>query len=74
MLCGLREATTSDKHRLLQVLQKSRISGLIDRQIGDALKPTTFEVFNDSNKHAHHKAMQGVTSREVCFAIILLLP
>lgn len=74
MLCGPREATTSDKHRLLQVLQNSRISGLIDRQIGDALKPTMFEVYNDSNKHAHHKAMQGVTSREVCSAIILLLP
>jgi stress-induced morphogen len=34
-------------------------------KIGDALKPTTLEIYNDSHKHAHHKAMQGVTSREV---------
>ena len=34
-------------------------------QITDALKPTTLEVFNDSHKHAHHKAMHGSTSREV---------
>ncbi|KAG9205623.1 hypothetical protein G6514_007228 [Epicoccum nigrum] len=40
-------------------------------QIGDALKPATFEVYNDSNKHAHHKAMQGVTSRETHFRLVI---
>jgi stress-induced morphogen len=34
-------------------------------QITEGLKPTTFQVFNDSHKHSHHQAMQGVTSREV---------
>jgi stress-induced morphogen len=38
---------------------------LMSRQITDALRPTSLEIFNDSHKHAHHKAMQGVTSREV---------
>lgn len=42
------------------------ISMLTVVQITEALKPTTFEIYNDSHKHAHHKAMQGVTSREVC--------
>jgi stress-induced morphogen len=37
------------------------------QQITEALKPTSLEIFNDSNKHAHHKAMQGVTSRETHF-------
>jgi stress-induced morphogen len=35
-------------------------------QITEALKPSALEIYNDSNKHAHHKAMAGVTSREVC--------
>ncbi|EAT91615.2 hypothetical protein SNOG_00120 [Parastagonospora nodorum SN15] len=33
-------------------------------KITDALKPSTLQIFNDSHKHAHHQAMQGVTSRE----------
>jgi hypothetical protein len=34
-------------------------------QLTEALNPTTLEIHNDSHLHAHHKAMQGVTSREV---------
>lgn len=45
----------------------SAYMGLTVCQITDALKPTSLEIFNDSNKHAHHKAMQGVTSRETHF-------
>jgi hypothetical protein len=41
------------------------VSKLTDEQLGEGLKPTTLEIYNDSHKHAHHKAMQGVTSREV---------
>ncbi|KAJ4990437.1 BolA-like protein [Stagonosporopsis vannaccii] len=40
-------------------------------QIGVALKPSTFEVYNDSHKHAHHKAMQGVTSRETSTSLVI---
>jgi BolA protein len=36
-------------------------------QINEALKPTSMEIFNDSHKHAHHKAMKGSTSRETHF-------
>ncbi|KAH6620242.1 bola-like protein-domain-containing protein [Boeremia exigua] len=39
--------------------------------IGEALKPGTFEIYNDSHKHSHHKAMQGVTSRETHFRLII---
>jgi hypothetical protein len=38
-------------------------------QITEGLKPTTFQIFNDSHKHSHHQAMQGVTSREVCHSL-----
>lgn len=40
-------------------------SNLTRLQITEALNPTTLDIHNDSHKHAHHKAMQGVTSREV---------
>ncbi|KAK7180136.1 BolA domain-containing protein [Paraphaeosphaeria sporulosa] len=32
----------------------------------EAFKPTTLEIHNDSHLHSHHKAMQGVTSKEAC--------
>ncbi|QRC90599.1 hypothetical protein JI435_001200 [Parastagonospora nodorum SN15] len=37
----------------------------------DALKPSTLQIFNDSHKHAHHQAMQGVTSRETHFRLVI---
>jgi len=36
-------------------------------QITDTFTPTSLEIFNDSHLHAHHKAMQGSTSRETHF-------
>ena len=36
-------------------------------QITAALSPTTLEIYNDSHLHAHHKAMQGATSKETHF-------
>lgn len=39
-------------------------------QITQELKPTALEIFNDSHKHAHHKAMVGVTSRETHFRYV----
>ncbi|KAL9016846.1 MAG: hypothetical protein Q9185_005844 [Variospora sp. 1 TL-2023] len=38
-------------------------------KITEALKPSTLEIYNDSAKHAHHKAMQGSVSRETHFRI-----
>ncbi|CAI9626016.1 hypothetical protein GT037_004698 [Alternaria burnsii] len=43
-------------------------------KITEALKPTSLEIFNDSHKHAHHKAMQGVTSRETHFRVFITSP
>ncbi|KAL1796576.1 hypothetical protein ACET3X_005116 [Alternaria dauci] len=40
-------------------------------KITEALKPTSLEIYNDSHKHAHHKAMQGVTSRETHFRVFI---
>ncbi|KZM19722.1 hypothetical protein ST47_g9259 [Ascochyta rabiei] len=44
---------------------------LTGEQIGDALKPAALEIHNDSHRHAHHKAMQGVTSRETHFRLVI---
>ncbi|KAG9557613.1 hypothetical protein KCU71_g18128, partial [Aureobasidium melanogenum] len=41
----------------------------IRRKVTQELKPTSLEIFNDSHKHAHHKAMAGVTSRETHFRV-----
>ncbi|RKU39773.1 hypothetical protein DL546_000512 [Coniochaeta pulveracea] len=42
---------------------------VIREKITSALSPTRLEIFNDSHKHAHHKAMAGSTSRETHFRV-----
>ncbi|KAI9715279.1 MAG: hypothetical protein M1812_006090 [Candelaria pacifica] len=38
-------------------------------KITEALKPSNLIIHNDSHMHAHHKAMQGNTSRETHFRV-----
>ncbi|KAI4721444.1 hypothetical protein E4T48_02243 [Aureobasidium sp. EXF-10727] len=45
----------------------------IKQKITQELKPSSLEIFNDSHKHAHHKAMEGVTSRETHFRQVDLM-
>lgn len=35
------------------------------------MNPTALHIFNDSHKHAHHQPMQGVTSRETHFRVVV---
>ena len=37
----------------------------------EAFKPSTLEIYNDSHLHSHHRAMQGSTSRETHFRVVL---
>ncbi|KAF3060467.1 hypothetical protein CFAM422_011192 [Trichoderma lentiforme] len=37
-----------------------------------ALSPITLEIYNDSHLHSHHKAMQGVTSKETHFRLVII--
>ncbi|KAF1937336.1 bola-domain-containing protein [Clathrospora elynae] len=59
--------------RFMSAMSKSMtpMEDALRSKIKDALKPTTLEIFNDSSKHAHHKAMQGVTSRETHFRVVI---
>ncbi|THZ82224.1 hypothetical protein D6C84_05951 [Aureobasidium pullulans] len=41
----------------------------IKQKVTQELQPASLEIFNDSHKHAHHKAMVGVTSRETHFRV-----
>lgn len=40
-------------------------------KITAALAPTTLEIYNDSHMHSHHKAMQGSTSKETHFRVVV---
>lgn len=40
-------------------------------QITEALKPTTLEIYNDSHRHSHHKAMEGSVSKETHFRLVV---
>lgn len=40
-------------------------------KISEALNPTTLEIYNDSQMHAHHKAMQGSVSKETHFRLVI---
>ncbi|CAF9928930.1 MAG: hypothetical protein GOMPHAMPRED_005258 [Gomphillus americanus] len=48
------------------------IEDAIRAKINEALNPTGLEVFNDSHLHSHHKAMQGSTSRETHFRLVII--
>ncbi|KAF2818765.1 bola-like protein, partial [Ophiobolus disseminans] len=39
--------------------------------ITEALQPSTLQIFNDSHKHSHHQAMEGVTSKETHFRLVI---
>ncbi|KAF2769978.1 bola-like protein [Teratosphaeria nubilosa] len=41
------------------------------KKINDTFAPTSLEIFNDSHKHAHHKAMEGSTSKETHFRVYI---
>ncbi|KAF1817377.1 bola-like protein [Eremomyces bilateralis CBS 781.70] len=43
----------------------------IRSKITEALKPTSLDIFNDSHLHAHHKAMEGSTSKETHFRVYI---
>ncbi|KAI4156596.1 MAG: hypothetical protein LQ340_000143 [Diploschistes diacapsis] len=47
------------------------IENAIRAKLTEALNPTTLEVYNDSHLHAHHRAMQGSTSRETHFRVVI---
>ncbi|KAG5978457.1 hypothetical protein E4U55_006216, partial [Claviceps digitariae] len=36
-----------------------------------AFSPQTLEIYNDSHLHSHHKAMQGSTSKETHFRLVI---
>ncbi|KAG7293194.1 hypothetical protein NEMBOFW57_003240 [Staphylotrichum longicolle] len=47
------------------------VEDAIKQKITAALQPTTLEIYNDSHLHAHHKPMQGVTSTETHFRLVI---
>ncbi|KAF2755076.1 bola-like protein [Pseudovirgaria hyperparasitica] len=48
------------------------IEDAIRAKISEALKPTNLEIYNDSHLHSHHKAMQGVVSKETHFRLVII--
>ena len=48
-----------------------KLRKLIAEQINEAFRPSTFEIHNDSGLHSHHKAMQGSTSKETHFRLVI---
>ncbi|KAI8629715.1 bola protein [Xylariaceae sp. FL1651] len=50
---------------------KSPMEDAIRSKVTEALNPSRLEIFNDSHKHAHHKPMQGSTSSETHFRLVI---
>ncbi|RMY56237.1 hypothetical protein D0865_03757 [Hortaea werneckii] len=57
-------------HRTMAVSQ-TPMEDVMRTKINETLTPTALEIFNDSHLHAHHKAMQGSTSRETHFRVYI---
>ncbi|OAA62197.1 BolA domain protein [Cordyceps fumosorosea ARSEF 2679] len=47
------------------------VEDAIRAKITAALNPLTLEIYNDSHLHSHHKAMQGSTSKETHFRLVI---
>lgn len=47
------------------------IEDAIRSKVTAALKPSTFEIHNDSHLHVHHKPMKGNTSTETHFRLVI---
>ncbi|KAL2023647.1 hypothetical protein VTK56DRAFT_1804 [Thermocarpiscus australiensis] len=56
---------------LSTMTSQTPIEDAIREKITAALRPTTLEVYNDSHLHAHHKPMQGNTSTETHFRLVI---
>ncbi|KAF2704898.1 bola domain protein [Pleomassaria siparia CBS 279.74] len=54
-----------------QSQSRTPLEDAIRAKVTEALKPTTLEIHNDSHLHAHHKAMEGVMSKETHFRLII---
>ncbi|KZF24228.1 bola-like protein [Xylona heveae TC161] len=47
------------------------VEDIIKSRVSSAFSPTSLEIFNDSHLHSHHKAMQGSTSKETHFRVMI---
>ncbi|KAI0976940.1 bola protein [Xylaria arbuscula] len=61
------------RRRLLATMASSEtpMEDAIRSKVTEALSPSRLEIFNDSHKHAHHKPMQGSTSGETHFRVVI---
>ncbi|KAF6801152.1 BolA-like protein [Colletotrichum musicola] len=48
------------------------VEDAIRSKVTAALSPSTLEIYNDSHKHSHHKAMAGSTSKETHFRLVIV--
>ncbi|KAG6041112.1 hypothetical protein E4U41_005983 [Claviceps citrina] len=47
------------------------VEDVIRAKVIAAFNPQTLEIYNDSHLHSHHKAMQGSTSKETHFRLVI---
>jgi len=50
---------------------QTRLEDTMRSKLTEALRPTTLEIYNDSHLHSHHKSMQGTTSKETHFRVVI---
>ncbi|MCJ1470928.1 hypothetical protein MMC07_009576 [Pseudocyphellaria aurata] len=50
-------------------MSQTPVEDAIRLKVNTALQPTKLEIYNDSSKHAHHKAMEGSVSKETHFRL-----
>ncbi|KAH7406318.1 bola-like protein [Phaeosphaeria sp. MPI-PUGE-AT-0046c] len=67
-----RNIAVAGKRQLSNMSQSATpMENALRAKITDALKPTNLQIYNDSHKHSHHQAMQGVTSKETHFRLVI---
>ncbi|KAJ8125254.1 hypothetical protein O1611_g8386 [Lasiodiplodia mahajangana] len=70
-MCGNVDLVPRRLQSTAAMTSETPMEDAIRTKVTEALSPSRLEIFNDSHKHAHHKAMQGSTSRETHFRVVI---
>ncbi|KAH8816481.1 bola-like protein [Xylogone sp. PMI_703] len=59
------------RRQLSTMASSTPVEDTIRAKVTEALHPTYLEIHNDSHLHSHHRAMQGSTSSETHFRVVI---
>lgn len=66
-----RQLISLARRPLSTMVSQTPMEDALRTKITEVLKPTHLEIHNDSHLHSHHHAMEGSTSKETHFRVVI---